>query len=147
MFVWMGFLAYYSGIGTNLYIFAYKLLGHLPGAWPSPLRQPVLFSERFAVPIRPQLPPWLQLPYRRWINIITTGHYPRQVLQRGSLGVLIPPSVIFILYGMATEQSVGTLFMAGIFPGILLMFLYMAVIYLITLRKPQFRTGRSQIKL
>jgi len=31
MFVWMGFLAYYSGIGTKLYIFAYKLIGHYPG--------------------------------------------------------------------------------------------------------------------
>ena len=31
MFVWMGFLAYYSGIGTSLYVFAYKMVGHLPG--------------------------------------------------------------------------------------------------------------------
>ena len=31
MFVWMGFLAYYSGIGTGLYDLAYKLMGHLPG--------------------------------------------------------------------------------------------------------------------
>jgi tripartite ATP-independent transporter DctM subunit len=54
----------------------------------------------------------------------------------GVLGVLIPPSVIFIVYGMATEQSVGKLFMAGILPGILLMFLYMAAIYILTLRNP-----------
>jgi len=50
--------------------------------------------------------------------------------------VLIPPSVIFIVYGMATEQSVGKLFMAGILPGILLMFLYIAAIYILTLRNP-----------
>ncbi len=33
MFVWMGFLAYYSGIGASLYVFAFRLLGHLPGDW------------------------------------------------------------------------------------------------------------------
>jgi len=38
-------------------------------------------------------------------------------------GDLMPPSVIFIVYGMAAEQSVGKLFMAGIVPGILLMLL------------------------
>ena len=37
----------------------------------------------------------------------------------GSLGILIPPSVIFIVYGIMTEQSIGKLFAAGILPGIL----------------------------
>jgi tripartite ATP-independent transporter DctM subunit len=54
----------------------------------------------------------------------------------GVLGVLIPPSVIFIVYGMATEQSIGKLFMAGILPGILLMLAYMAAIFFLTLRNP-----------
>jgi tripartite ATP-independent transporter DctM subunit len=54
----------------------------------------------------------------------------------GVLGVLIPPSVIFIVYGMASEQSIGRLFMAGIIPGILLMLLYIAVIALLTWRQP-----------
>jgi tripartite ATP-independent transporter DctM subunit len=52
----------------------------------------------------------------------------------GVLGALIPPSVVFIVYGMATEQSIGKLFMAGILPGILLMLLYIAAILLITTR-------------
>ncbi|MBC7325800.1 MAG: TRAP transporter large permease, partial [Moorella sp. (in: Bacteria)] len=52
----------------------------------------------------------------------------------GALGVLIPPSVIFVVYGIATEQSIGKLFIAGILPGILLTFLYMAAIWLITWR-------------
>ena len=38
----------------------------------------------------------------------------------GSLGILIPPSTIFIIYGILTEQSIGKLFMAGVIPGILL---------------------------
>ena len=45
----------------------------------------------------------------------------------GSLGILIPPSVVFIVYGILTEQSIGKLFAAGILPGLLLASLFMAV--------------------
>ena len=57
---------------------------------------------------------------------------------------MIPPSVIFILYGMATEQSVGALFMAGIIPGILLMFLNMGMIYWFTSRNPSLGPAGSK---
>jgi C4-dicarboxylate transporter DctM subunit len=43
----------------------------------------------------------------------------------GTLGILIPPSVTFILYGIATESSIGRLFMAGVLPGLLLTVLFM----------------------
>lgn len=48
----------------------------------------------------------------------------------GTLGILIPPSIGFIAYGIITEQSVGKLFMAGILPGILLMLLFSGIIYI-----------------
>jgi tripartite ATP-independent transporter DctM subunit len=44
----------------------------------------------------------------------------------GTLGILIPPSITFILYGIATETSIGRLFLAGVFPGLLLTVLFMA---------------------
>jgi len=44
----------------------------------------------------------------------------------GTLGILIPPSITFILYGIATETSIGRLFLAGVLPGLLLTFLFMA---------------------
>jgi tripartite ATP-independent transporter DctM subunit len=43
----------------------------------------------------------------------------------GTLGILIPPSITFILYGIATETSIGRLFLAGVMPGILLTGLFM----------------------
>jgi tripartite ATP-independent transporter DctM subunit len=46
----------------------------------------------------------------------------------GSLGILVPPSVVFIIYGIMTEQSIGKLFMAGILPGILLAGLFMLTV-------------------
>src|SRR5678816_3742912 len=44
----------------------------------------------------------------------------------GTLGILIPPSITFILYGIATETSIGRLFLAGVLPGLLLTGLFMA---------------------
>jgi C4-dicarboxylate transporter DctM subunit len=44
----------------------------------------------------------------------------------GTLGILIPPSVTMIVYGIATETSIGRLFLAGVMPGLLLVFLFMA---------------------
>ncbi len=44
----------------------------------------------------------------------------------GTLGILIPPSVTMIVYGIATETSIGRLFLAGVFPGLLLVMLFMA---------------------
>ena len=44
----------------------------------------------------------------------------------GTLGILIPPSITMIVYGIATETSIGRLFLAGVIPGLLLVFLFMA---------------------
>ncbi len=55
----------------------------------------------------------------------------------GTLGILIPPSVILVIYGIMTEQSIGALFAAGIVPGILAMLLYMTAAALVTRRNPK----------
>ncbi|MBQ7721850.1 MAG: TRAP transporter large permease [Kiritimatiellae bacterium] len=49
----------------------------------------------------------------------------------GGLGMLIPPSVVFIVYGIMTEQSIGKLFMAGVVPGILIALLFCAVVAIV----------------
>ncbi len=54
----------------------------------------------------------------------------------GTLGILIPPSLGFILYGILTEQSVGLLFMAGILPGILLTLLFIITVWVVTIIRP-----------
>ena len=60
--------------------------------------------------------------------------YPKRfgagvIATSGALGILIPPSIVMVVYGAATETSVGKLFMAGVLPGILLGLLLMVVIY------------------
>jgi tripartite ATP-independent transporter DctM subunit len=54
----------------------------------------------------------------------------------GTLGILIPPSVILVIYGIMTETSIGALFAAGVLPGILAMLLYMLAANLVARRNP-----------
>lgn len=54
----------------------------------------------------------------------------------GTLGILIPPSVVLVLYGFLTEQDIGKLLVAGIIPGILAILVQVAVILIIAWRKP-----------
>jgi tripartite ATP-independent transporter DctM subunit len=137
MFIWMGFLAYYSGVGSRLYVFAYQLIGHWPGGLA--IATQVAFGIFGAIcgsnTATSATMGAIALPemkkYRYDMSLATAS-----IAAGGVLGVLIPPSVIFIVYGMASEQSIGRLFMAGIIPGILLMLLYIAVIALLTWRQP-----------
>jgi tripartite ATP-independent transporter DctM subunit len=55
----------------------------------------------------------------------------------GTLGILIPPSIILMIYGILTQQNIGELFIAGVLPGLLGLAMYMAVIYAIAVFKPE----------
>ena len=54
----------------------------------------------------------------------------------GTLSILIPPSIVLVVYGIITEESVGKLFLAGVVPGILTAFGYVATIYFTIWRRP-----------
>ncbi|MCW5635191.1 MAG: TRAP transporter large permease [Rubrivivax sp.] len=71
------------------------------------------------------------------------------IVAGGTLGILIPPSTAFIIYGMLTEESIGRLLIAGIVPGIVLTLLYMATVYVLVLIRPELgpasgRTGWAE---
>ncbi len=56
----------------------------------------------------------------------------------GTLGIMIPPSVPLVIYGLVAEQDIGKLFIAGIAPGILLVALYMAAVYAVVRLRPDY---------
>lgn len=80
-------------------------------------------------------------------EMIRHGYTPRfavgVVAGSSVLGMLIPPSLLFILYGVLTEQSVGSLFIAGVIPGILLTLVYCVGIFLMGRYTPAFIGGGS----
>ena len=59
----------------------------------------------------------------------TRSSPPASICNAGTLGILIPPSIVMVVYGAATETSVGKLFLAGVVPGILLGLMLMVAIY------------------
>ena len=137
MFVWMGFIAYYSGIGTRVFACAYKLLGHLPGGLSLATQVTCgLFGAVCGSQVATAATIGaIAVPEMRkygYDDSLSTA----SVAAGSTLGVIIPPSVLFIIYGIATEQSIGRLFIAGILPGILLMSLYMVTIVILTYRNP-----------
>jgi tripartite ATP-independent transporter DctM subunit len=137
LFVFMGQLSFYSGISRRLYDSAYVLLGSRKGGLAmATVGACAGFSAisgstnaTAATMATVTLPEMKRYGYDMGL---ATG----TVAAAGSLGILIPPSVIFIVYGILTEQSIGKLFAAGIFPGILLSVLFLFVIYLRVLRNP-----------
>ncbi len=137
LFILMGQLAHYTGISGRLFNTANKFLGHLPGGLAiATIGACAGFSAicgstsaTAATMASVALP---QMKRYHYDPALATG----VVAAGGSLGILIPPSTIFIVYGIMTEQSVGKLFMAGILPGILLAALFIVTIVLWTRLKP-----------
>lgn len=137
MFVWMGFIAYYSGVGSNLYSLAYRFMGRLPGGLAIATQGAcavfgAICGSNTATAATMGAIALPEMKKYGYDDSLSTA----SVAAAGALGVLIPPSVIFIIYGVATEQSIGKLFISGIIPGILLMLFYMATIYILVKRNP-----------
>jgi C4-dicarboxylate transporter DctM subunit len=138
LFTWMGYIGFHSGISEHLYDAAYKLVGGLKGglmmattmacaAFGAICGSTTATSATFAALALPQMK-------KHGYN---HGMAAANVAASGILGVLIPPSVIFIVYCSITGQNVGKLFIAGIFPGLLLMVLFMVATYLVVRRRPE----------
>ncbi|MFO7773848.1 MAG: TRAP transporter large permease [Dehalococcoidia bacterium] len=138
LFTWMGYIGFHSGISSQLYEAAYKLVGSLKGglamattmacaAFGAICGSTTATSATFAALSMPEM------KKRGYSRGLAGGN----VAASGILGVLIPPSVIFIVYASMTAQSVGKLFIAGILPGLLLMVLFMGGTYLTVLRRPE----------
>jgi C4-dicarboxylate transporter, DctM subunit len=130
LFVLMGQVALHSGISRKLFDAAYRWLGPLPGGMAMATvgactgfgaicgSGPATAATMASV----ALPEMKRFKYDMGL---ATG----AVAAGGGLGMLIPPSVVFICYAIMTEQSIGKLFLAGILPGILIASLFCILIY------------------
>ncbi|MDR1028833.1 MAG: TRAP transporter large permease [Clostridiales Family XIII bacterium] len=130
MFGFMGYLATYTGIGEKLFVCLKKFIGHKPGGLAMAVQ--VASAGFGAICGTPQsaaatmtavaYPEMRKAKYSIQLSAMT-------ISSGSTLSVLIPPSSILIIYGAATEQSVGKLFIAGIGPGILMMILNCILIF------------------
>ncbi len=137
LFVLMGQVAFHSGISGRLFNSAHKFFGHLRGGLAiATIGACAAFSAicgstsaTAATMSSVALP---EMKKRGYDPALATG----VVAAGGSLGILIPPSTIFIVYGIMTEQSIGKLFLAGVLPGILLAVLFVLVVVIWTALRP-----------
>lgn len=138
MFILLGNISSAAGYSRGLYDAAFAWVGRLRGGLAS---ASVLGCAAFsavsgssvatAVTLgKVALPEMRRLGYA---DSLATG----AIAAGGTLGFLIPPSTGFVLYAILTEESIGRLFMAGILPGLLLMTLFMAAIWLIATLNPE----------
>lgn len=130
LFILMGQVAFNAGLAKRLYSAAYKFMGHIPGglaiatvagatAFKAICGSSPATAATFASVAVPEMDRY------GYAKKLSTGI----VATVGTLGILIPPSVILILYGVITEVSIGKLFLAGLIPGLIVAFFFIVIIY------------------
>ncbi|HVN97848.1 MAG TPA: TRAP transporter large permease [Syntrophorhabdaceae bacterium] len=130
LFILMGQIGFNAGIAVRLYGSANKFVGHIPGGlamatvmgatgFKAICGSSAATSATFAGVAIPEMD---RYGYDRKLS---TGI----VATVGTLGVIIPPSVTLIIFGIITEQSIGRLFIAGIIPGLMTALFFLGIIY------------------
>ena len=131
LFVLMGQFAFISGISTDIYKTVYTWMGHCRGGL---AMATILACAGFAAVCGSSLATGATMGMVA-IPEMKKYHYDNRlslgcVAAGGTLGILIPPSIGFIIYGILTEVSIGKLFMAGFIPGVLLASLFITAVYI-----------------
>lgn len=137
LFILMGMIAFHAGISQRLYAAGHVLFGKVRGglAMGTVLAcaafsaccgsSPATAATVGAVSLR-------EMRRYKYSDALATGC----VAAAGSLGILIPPSVTLVIYGIMTENSIGKLFVAGLIPGIILTCLYVLTVAVIAAFRP-----------
>jgi len=146
LFVLMGQFAAMSGLSRELYETANRWLGHRPGGL---AMATVVACGGFAAVCGSSLATSATMAVAALPEMRRQGYDPRlatgSIAAGGTLGILIPPSVMFLLYGILTEQSIGKLFLAGVVPGIVLVLLYVGAIAVVTWRNPALGPATARV--
>jgi C4-dicarboxylate transporter, DctM subunit len=138
LFVLMGQVAFHTGISRGLFNAAYYWMGRLPGGlamatvWACTAFGAICGSgpATSATMASVALPEMRRFKYNMEL---ATG----TVASGGGIGMMIPPSIVFIVYAVLTELSIGKLFVAGVMPGLLIALSFCAVIWVNCVRHPE----------
>jgi tripartite ATP-independent transporter DctM subunit len=148
LFILMGTICFHSGVNKNLYDTAYKWFGRTRGGI---AMATVMACAGFsaicgsnnataATMTTVALPEMKKYHYDK---ALSTG----SIACGSTLGVVIPPSVVLIVYGIQTGQSIGKLFWGSTLPGLLMTALFTLTIYLICVKHPQWGPGGPKVSI
>ncbi len=138
LFVLMGNFATVSGMSRDLYAAAYAWFGHWRGGLASATIAAcagfaALSGSSVAAAVTMGKVSLPEMRAYRYDPRLATG----AIAAGGTLGILIPPSTGFVIYAILTEESIGRLFLAGVFPGLLLTALFILSIFIQTRINPE----------
>ena len=130
MFILAGNLLSKGSAAGRIIEFAKSCVGHLPGGLPIS----AIFASIIFAAVSGSSPATVVAIGSIMFGAIVKAGYPVKyavgtIATAGSLGILIPPSIVMIVYGVTAEVSIGKLFMAGVVPGIMLGIMMMVVTY------------------
>lgn len=139
LFILMGQIAFNSGIGGRLYDTANKFFGSTRGglAIATVTACTAFGAVCGSSPATAATMATVGLPEMKRYNYadeLGAG----TVASGGGLGMIMPPSVVLLVYGILTEQSIGALFVAGIIPALIITALFILVIYIQCRIKPEY---------
>ncbi len=137
LFILMGQFANYSRMGFEIYQTVYRWLGFLPGGLSMATIGAcggfaAISGSSLAGAATMGMVALPEMKRFEYDDSLATGC----IAAGGTLGILIPPSTVMIIYGILTEQPIATLFIAGILPGVLLCGLFVLTIYIMAKLKP-----------
>ncbi len=137
LFVFMGVFASHSGLSENLFRGLIAFVGHRPGGLASAT---IGACAVFGAISGSSLATCATMGKIALPEMESRGYSQRLsgavVAAGGTLGVLIPPSILLVIYALMTEESIGALFAGAMIPGILAALLYMGAIRLLVMRRP-----------
>jgi C4-dicarboxylate transporter, DctM subunit len=138
LFLLMANIILAAGFGADLFKVAAKWLGHYRGG----LAMATIFAaSAFAACTGSAVATSATMTLVALPEMKSRGYQQKfasgSVCAGGTIGMLLPPSAVFIMYGILTENSIGTLFIAALVPAILTAFSYLLTIYLQCLMKPE----------
>lgn len=147
MFILAGNLLSKGSAAQRIIEFAKSIVGHLPGGLPIS----AIFASIIFAAVSGSSPATVVAIGSIMFGAIMQAGYPKKyavgtIATAGSLGILIPPSIVLIVYGVTAEVSIGRLFMAGVVPGIMLGIMMMVVTYVGAVRLGFKRTEPAPFK-
>lgn len=137
-----------GGVARRMIDFANALVGHFRGG----LAMAALLASAFFAAVSGSAPATVVAVGSVMIGGMVASGYTKSfsagvICNSGTLGILIPPSLVMVVYGAITESSIGRLFIAGILPGILLTVVMMGTITVIAHRQQMPRQDRVGFKV
>lgn len=147
LFILMGNFMSHGGTAKRIIKFARTVVGHIPGGLPiSAIFACIIFAA-----VSGSSPATVAAIGSLMISSIKEDGYSNafsvgSIACAGSLGILMPPSIVLIVYGITVDQSIGKLFMAGVVPAIFLGGMLMLVTYLAAKKEGRKKLPRASLR-